>query len=149
MSLHSFVPFDHQTQHQPVMWIKYHILGIVCGRKLSRITFINVVRKKTFAGSPILRLPITNYLHERTYIRFASLFLQIPSWEGIAIMIDQPQLANTLANTLSKPSSMATLARSLACPDRVFCFSATTNNNGKASGHARLYLTGRFLCLIL
>ena len=35
----------------------YRILGIVRGRKLSRITFIDVVCEKTFTGSPVLRSP--------------------------------------------------------------------------------------------
>ena len=57
-----------------------------------------------------------------------------------------------LTHTLSKPSSMATLARSLTCQDRVFRFSATKIiiTTEKRSGHPRLYLVGRFLlCLIL
>ena len=59
----------------------YHILGIVCGRKLSQITFIDVVYEKTFARSPILHSPIISY------IRFWTLFSQIQV-EKIAIFIN-------------------------------------------------------------
>ena len=37
--------------------IKYRVLGIVRKRKLSQLTFIDVVCKKKFAGSPILCSP--------------------------------------------------------------------------------------------
>ena len=37
--------------------VDYCILGIVRGRKLSQITFIDVVCEKTFAGPPILHSP--------------------------------------------------------------------------------------------
>ena len=50
-----------------------------------------------------------------------------------------------LIYTPSKPPSMATLAHTLACPDCVFHFSATTDNGKKWSGQARLYLAGQFL----
>ena len=41
----------------------YHILGIIHGRKLSRITFIDVVCEKTFTRLRILRSP-DNQLHQ-------------------------------------------------------------------------------------
>ena len=44
-------------------WVVYCILGIVRGIKLSRITFIDVVNKKTFTGSQILRSS-DNQLHK-------------------------------------------------------------------------------------
>ena len=38
-------------------FLVYRILGIVRRRKLSQVTFIDVVHEKTFAGSPILHSP--------------------------------------------------------------------------------------------
>ena len=85
---------------------------------------ISLRASTTFQGVTDLSIHTTT-----SYIRFATLLSQIPSSEG-----DLPRLSNTLANyTLSKPSSMAILVRSLTCPDRVFPFSTTTNNNGKSS----------------
>ena len=51
----------------------YRILAVVRDRKLSGITFIDIVREKTFADNHFFIYPITGY------IRFATSFLQIPS----------------------------------------------------------------------
>ena len=59
-------------------------------------------------------------------------------------------------HTVSKPSSIATLACSLTCPDQVFRFfyhHKINNNRKRWSGHTRLYFAGPvagrlLLCLI-
>ena len=96
---------------------KYCILGIGRRRKLTRITFNDVVREKTFTGSPILCLP-DSQLHKICDIVVANPELRRLQYSST----DCDRLMLWLIHILSKPSSVATLARSLACPDHVFHF---------------------------
>ena len=98
----------------------------------------NRLRKKTFAVSPILRSP-DNYIHN--ILRPCSRKSRV---EKLAIAIHRLTAIDhamlRLAHTLSKPPSMATLARSHACPDRVFRFLLPKIIIEKRSVYTRPYL---------
>ena len=71
---------------------------------------------------------ITSYIHKICDLVLANSELRRQQYSSTDC--DWPM--HRLTHTLSKPSSMANLARSLSYPDHVFPFSSITNNNRKA-----------------
>ena len=118
----------------------YCILGIVCGRKLSQIAFIDVIHEKTFTPSPIL-YSSNNQLHKICDLVLAD--RQLRRQLCISI-IDRPRLINALANSHTEQAFFHSYPCTQPRVSRP-CFSVYLPPQiitEKQYGHTRLYFTG-------